>query len=72
MQLIQLLDGSRKVRFRQTVFQNEGQRVLYKLVVVVLVTDPLYHSERIYNNPSNFGIIQKPTKFNLLLFITIT
>ena len=44
-----------KVRFRHTFFQNEVQRVLYKLV---LVTDPLNYSERIYN-PSNFGIIQK-------------
>ena len=55
-----------KVCFR-TFFQNEVQRVLYKLV---LVTDPLFHSERVYN-PSNFGIIQKPTKLNLFLFTTI-
>ena len=38
-------------------FQNEVQRVLYKLV---LVTYLLYHS-----------IIQKPTKLSLVLFITI-
>ena len=49
---------------RQTVFQNE---VIYK---AVLVTDPLYHSERICK-PSNFGIIQKPTKLNLFGLFTI-
>ena len=37
----------------ETIF-FEVQRVLYKLV---LVTDPLYHSEKIYNT-SNFGIIK--------------
>ena len=52
------------------VFQNEVQRLLYKLV---LVTDPFYHSERIYNpSKSNFGILQKPTKLNLFLFNKIT
>ena len=52
-----------KVNFRETFF--EVQRVLYKLAC------HLYHSERIYN-PSNFGIIPKPTKFNVFLFTTIT
>ena len=48
MQLTQLLDG-RSV-LDKLFFQNEVQRVLYKLV---LVTYPLDHSERIYS-PSNF------------------
>ena len=47
-----------KVRFRQTFFQKEEQRVLYKLV---LVTYPLDHSERIYS----------PSKPNLSLYITL-
>ena len=44
-----------KVRFRQTFFQNEVQRVLYKLV---LVTYPLNHFCMIYS-PLNFRFIQK-------------
>ena len=57
-----------KVRFRRILFQNKVQRVLYKLV---LVTEPLYLSESIYN-PSNVEIIQKPTKLNLFQLTTIT
>ena len=42
-----------KVRFRQTFFYGEVQRVLHKLV---LVTYPLDHSQRIFS-PSNFRFI---------------
>ena len=44
--------------FRQTFFQNELQRVLYKLV---LVTYPLDNSQGIYS-PSNFKFIKKHKK----------
>ena len=47
-----------KVRFRQFFFQNEVQRVLYKLA---LVTYPLDYSRRIYS-PSNFKFIIKKEK----------
>ena len=58
-----------KVRFRQTLKKNEVRKVLYKLV---LVTDHLYHSERIYN-PSDFGIIQKTNKIKFVpIYCTIT
>ena len=67
-QLIQLLDGRSILDKLVFQFQDEVQRVFNKLV---LVTYPLYHSERIYN-PSNFGIIQKPTILNVFLFTTIT
>ena len=33
--------------------------------MLVLVIDPLYHSERIYN-PSNFGIIKKTNKIKFV------
>ena len=46
-------------------FQNEVQRVLYKLV---LVTYPLDHSRRIYS-PSNFRFSQKTKKIK---FVSIT
>ena len=49
---IDLTSRSWKVRFRQTFFQNEVQRVLYKLV---LVTSLLDHSRRICS-PSNFRV----------------
>ena len=54
-----------EVRFRQTFFQNEVQRVLYKLV---LVTYPLDHSRRICS-PSNFRFSQKTKKIK---FVPIT
>ena len=52
----QLLDG-RSV-LDTIIFQNEVQKVLYKLV---LVTDSLDHCARIYS-PSNFGIVVVVTK----------
>ena len=52
-----------KVRLRQTFFQNEVQRVLYKLVLVIY---PLDHFRWIYS-PSNFRFSQKTKKSNLFL-----
>ena len=52
------LTSRRKVRFRETFFQNEVRKVLLFAGVGHRHFD---HSGRIYN-PSNFGIIQKPTK----------
>ena len=49
MHLTELLDGRSVLDF----FQNEVQRVFYKLV---LVTYPLDHSQRI-NSPLNFRFI---------------
>ena len=61
MQLTQLLDV-RSV-LDKLFFQNEVQRVLYKLV---MVTYPLDHFCRIYS-PSNFRFSQKTKKSNLFL-----
>ena len=61
MQLTLLLDG-RSV-LDKLFFQNEVQRVLYKLV---LVTYPLDHFCRNYSF-SNFRFIQKTKKSNLFL-----
>ena len=66
MQLTKLLDKMSVLDKKK--FQNEVQRVLYKLV---LVTDSLDHSWRIYS-PSNFGIIQKPTHLNFFISTAIT
>ena len=47
------------ISITKNFFQNEVQRVLYKLVFM-LVTYPFDHSRRIYNyNPLNFRFIQK-------------
>ena len=46
--------------------KNEIQIVLYKLV---LVTDPLDHSSRIYSLSNLIRIIQKPKKSNMFRFI---
>ena len=61
MQLTKLLDG--RTVLDKLFFQNEVQRVLYKLV---LVTYPLNHFCMIYS-PSNFRFIQKTKKSNLFL-----
>ena len=61
MELTQLLD--RRSVLGKLFFQNEEQRVLYKLV---LVTYPLDHCRRIYS-PSNFRFIQETKKKKLSL-----
>ena len=55
------------VLFRQTFFQIDLQRVLYKLA---LVTYPLDHSGGIYS-PSNFRFIKKTLKIKFVPITTV-
>ena len=54
--------------FKKNIFfQNEVQRVLYKLVLVTYTPD---HSRRIYS-PSNFIFIQKTKKIKSVPITTV-